>query len=65
MQKIHTEDLTGWARQFGVELPAADLEQMRSLAEQYMVHVNSLRALDLTGEPQFPPHLGRDQELGK
>lgn len=65
MQKIHTEDLTGWSRQFGVDLPAANLEQVRSLADQYMVHVNALRALDLTGEPLFPPHLGRDVELGK
>ena len=64
MQNLHADDLTVWARRFGVDLAAADLERIRSLAEQYLDRVKALRDLGLEGEPLFPPRLGEEAERG-
>ena len=60
MQNVHLEDLNAWATRFGVDLSQADLEQMGSLAEQYLERVNVLRELDLEGEPLWPAPWGEE-----
>ncbi len=55
MQKLHLEDLAVWAKQYGVDLPPADLERIGSLAAQYLERLHALRQLDLEGEPLLSP----------
>ena len=62
MQKVHLEDLSAWAKEHGVELSAADLEGVRTLADQYLERVTALRRLDLNDEPLVAPRWALEED---